>query len=90
MTTGVPQPEPYSSLPEVDDSRTPDGAAARSDGSRVRAPGRDRLAQSLGILFAALVYLAATLFGSVNSPVFGLAVVALMAKEVARSRRDRR
>jgi hypothetical protein len=51
--------------------------------------GPDRFAWSLVVLLAAVIYLGSTLFGSIDSPLFGLAIVVLMAKEVVKSWRGR-
>jgi len=48
----------------------------------------DRFAWSLVVLLAALFYLVLDLFAGIDSPVIGLAIVVLMARELMRSRRS--
>lgn len=59
----------------------------RSDSGERQAIESDQFAWSLFVLLAAVLYLVLELFEGIDSPLFGLAIVVLMARELARSRR---
>ena len=70
----------------LDISRYPAGAV---DPGRVARTVRTRVTWRLIVLLAALSYVAATLFVNIDSPLFGLVVIVLMARELVESRRCR-
>jgi hypothetical protein len=65
------------------------GNKANAGNKECQSGGSDRFAWSLVVLLAAVFYLVVTLFGGIDSPLFGLAMLLLMARELFRSRRNR-
>jgi len=73
MTTGVQAPAGF---------RSGSAEGAQHSAPRAAAGRMDRRVWTLIVALSAMVYLIATLFAGIDSPLFGLAMIVLLAREV--------
>ncbi|HTP32362.1 MAG TPA: hypothetical protein VMJ75_09320 [Candidatus Acidoferrales bacterium] len=73
MTTGVQAPAGF---------RPGSAERAQHSGTNVPSVKLDRWVWTLIVVLSAVVYLIATLFAGIDSPLFGLAMIVLLAREV--------